>query len=140
MQASTALSIPATAAGIDRAIRAFERFGRTYGVPARAAWRCKLALDELLSNIVRHGSGQPTAAVDVVFRLGADGVSVEIVDALQAFDPLGAPAPDTAGTLESRKPGGLGIALVRQLMDDVKYERRDERNHCSLTVRTDGDR
>jgi serine/threonine-protein kinase RsbW len=138
MQASTSLSVPGTPAGIDEAIGAFDCFGRTHGVPSHVVWRCKLALDEILSNIARHGSAAGTPLIQVAFALGGDGVCLEIVDDLQPFNPLRAPAPDTAGTLESRKPGGLGIALVRQLMDDVKYERRDERNHFCLTVRTDG--
>jgi anti-sigma regulatory factor (Ser/Thr protein kinase) len=71
--------------------------------------------------------------VDLVLE---DGVlRVEIVDEAAAFDPLARPAPDTDQALEERPIGGLGIHIVKQLMDDVRYRREGGKNVLTLTKR-----
>jgi serine/threonine-protein kinase RsbW len=52
-----------------------------------------------------------------------------------AFDPLLLPAPDVAASLEERKVGGLGVFLVRQMMDAVRYQRVATRNQLRMTKR-----
>jgi len=52
-----------------------------------------------------------------------------------AFNPLQVPEPDVAATLEERRPGGLGVHLVRQLMDRVEYRRAEGRNCLVMTWR-----
>jgi anti-sigma regulatory factor (Ser/Thr protein kinase) len=139
MPAIQTLSVPGTLPGVRQAVQAFERFGRAHGLSHGAIWRFPLALDEILSNIVRHGLGGRQAAIDLTFSLDGEVVIVEIVDPADAFNPLLAPPPDTSSPLEQREPGGLGIALVRQLMDDTHYERRNERNHFIMRWRAHAD-
>jgi serine/threonine-protein kinase RsbW len=129
MRAVETLSVPGTTPGVRQAIQAFDRFGGLHHVPAESVWRLQLALDEILSNIVRHGAGAGPADIEVTFSLGEGFVTVEIVDSMAPFNPLLVPPPDTQAPLEAREPGGLGIALVRKLMDETVYERRGERNH-----------
>ena len=140
MRSVETFSVPVTMAGVREAILAFERFGRAHGVSEGAAWRVPLALDEILSNIVRHPVSAGQAPIDVTFSVEDDVVAVEIVDATGPFNPLLAPPPETTGPLEQRRPGGLGIALVRQLMDETLYERRDNRNHFVMRYGAHGDR
>jgi len=140
MEPVETLSVPGTLPGVRQAIDAFERFGQRVRVPRRSQWRIQLALDEILSNIVQYGVDdgvQP--AIDVTFSFAGGVVSVEIVDTAAAFNPLLAPPPDTETPLERRLEGGLGIALVRQLMDETTYERRGNRNHFVMRCRAHGD-
>jgi len=123
------ISVPGSLLGVRQAMQAFERFGRMHGLPAGAEWRVLLALDEILSNIVRHGAAAGNPGIDVTFALGDGSVQVEVMDSAEPFNPLLAPPPDTHSPLDDRRPGGLGIALVRQLMDETRYERRGSRNH-----------
>ncbi len=58
-----------------------------------------------------------------------------VVDDGPEFDPLSAAQPDTTLGVENRPVGGLGIALVRRLMDEVAYERRDGRNRLRFERR-----
>lgn len=58
-----------------------------------------------------------------------------VVDDGPEFDPLSVPEPDRALGVEERPIGGLGMALVRRLMDEVKYERRDGKNRLRLRRR-----
>jgi serine/threonine-protein kinase RsbW len=135
------LSVPGTLSGVGEAIEAFSRFGRAHGVPPGAIWRVQLALDEILSNIVRHAYRGGGGAIDMTFSVGEDNVvEVEIVDAADAFNPLQAPAPDTTSALAGRAPGGHGIALVRGLMDAATYERREHRNHFVMRCGPHADR
>jgi serine/threonine-protein kinase RsbW len=138
-EAVVTLTVPGTTAGVREAILAFERFGRSHHVSRETGWRVQLALDEILSNIVRHGT--PAApAIEVTFSLDAGRISVKIVDPTAAFNPLLAPPPDTVSPLATREPGGLGIALVRRLMAETSYERRDDRNHFIMRCGPHADR
>jgi serine/threonine-protein kinase RsbW len=140
MRVVETLSVPGTLPGVHQAVQAFEEFGRVHALRQDAAWRFLLALDEILSNIVRHGLGRREAAIDLTFSADDELIAVEIVDAAEAFDPLLMPAPDTSSPLDQRQPGGLGIALVRQLMDETQYERRNGRNHFVMRWRGHADR
>ena len=140
MPAVETLSVPGTLPGVLQAVQAFERFSRAHALSEGAAWRFLVALDEILSNIVRHGLAGRGGAIDLTFSIDGDDVAVEIIDAAGAFNPLLLPPPDTSSPLADRQPGGLGIAIVRRLMDDTRYERRDDRNHFIMRWRAHADR
>src|SRR5262245_12336779 len=133
--ARRSVAVPATDAGLRRAAEAFEAFTAGHPLPGSGRNRFLLALDEILSNIIRHGSPQPLGTIDLTFSIDGDAVSIQFTDSAEPFNPLDAPAPDTAATLDARQPGGLGIALVRAMMDDVRYERRDGHNVLTLMPR-----
>jgi len=140
MRTVETLSVPGTLPGVLQAVKAFEQFGRTHALSEGAAWRFLVALDEILSNIVRHGLAGRRDTIELMFSIDGDDVAVEIIDAADAFNPLLAPPPDISSPLDDRQPGGLGIALVRQLIDDTRYERRDDRNHFIMRWRPHADR
>jgi serine/threonine-protein kinase RsbW len=129
------VSVPGTNAGVTRAADAFDEFCLSANVPNVAKWRFQLALDELLSNIVRHGYAGAAGHVSLTFARTADAVAVEIVDTAREFDPRRAPAPDVTSPLESRRPGGLGVFLAESLLDELSYERRGDENHVTLVWR-----
>ena len=115
-------------------VEALDAFCNAEHVPDEVAWRLRVVLDEIVANIVTHGrAGTGEKPVfDVWFRVESDAVEVTVADDGPAFNPLLQPEPDTTLPLASRQPGGLGITLIKSLMDDVHYERTD-RN--ILTVR-----
>ena len=137
------LTVPSTLHGVRDAVDAADRWCTARDVPAPIRRRVLTALDEIVSNVVRHGppsqgfggTGSGPDAIAVAF--GGDGtiVLVSVADSGPPFDPLSLPPPDTAAPLDARRAGGLGIALVRALADEVRYERRDGRNHLSMTWR-----
>jgi anti-sigma regulatory factor (Ser/Thr protein kinase) len=89
-----------------------------------------MCLEEVLSNVIRHGClpGQD-CKVQVCYNLVPRGIEIEVSDAAKAFNPLSVPPPDLTVPLEQRRAGGLGVFLVRQMMDEVHYEYRNGRNH-----------
>jgi serine/threonine-protein kinase RsbW len=127
------VSVPGTAAGVARAATAFDEFCRRRDVPADARWRVQVALDEILSNIVKHGYQDGGGTIALAFSKDGRAITVEVIDTAPAFDPREAPAPDTTSPLETRRPGGLGVRFAEALVDELAYERRGEENHLRLT-------
>ena len=116
---------PPAASAIPAGIaHAFDAFCAAERVPDDVAWRIRVVLDELVSNILAHGtSGGAVPTIDVTFRRDAASVSAVIADDGPPFNPLARPDPSLTLPLDARTPGGLGIVLVKTLMDVVTYER-----------------
>ena len=63
-------------------------------------------------------------------------LTIEFIDEAKPFDPLSeSPVPDTSAKLEDRNMGGLGVYLVREMMDEVTYAREGNRNRLTLVTR-----
>jgi serine/threonine-protein kinase RsbW len=126
------VSVPASAAGLRQATEAVEAFSASLALPGPLRRSLLTVLDEVLANIVGHGMAGGAGAIDVAMSCAGGTVTVEVVDPGAPFNPLLAPAPDTASPLEGRRIGGLGIALVRAMTDEVEYARREGRNRVTL--------
>jgi serine/threonine-protein kinase RsbW len=135
------LRVPATDAGMRAALDALEALWVAHGLTRSVTWPVEVSLDEVLANVVRHGLAGRGEAAAVELDLRLDAVAsppvceVVVSDDGPEFDPLAAAAPDTSLGIDEREIGGLGIALVRRLMDEVEYERRDGRNRLRLLRR-----
>ena len=135
------LNVTATDDGIRAALDAFEALMAAHGLSKAVGWPAEVALDEVLANVVRHGlagrAGEATVGLELRLEVGVEPPVWEVVvtDDGPEFDPLRAPAPDTSAGLEERPVGGLGVALVRRLVDEVEYERRDGQNRLRLRRR-----
>ena len=114
----------AEAAAVRPAAAALDAFCAAERVPRDALWPFQVALDEIVANIVSHAAaGNGGRAFDVWFRRDGETIEIVVADDGPPFDPLARPDPDVTLPLEGRQPGGLGIMLVKSLMDDVRYER-----------------
>ena len=114
---------------VDRAAAAFAAFADAHALPASVRRSLHVALDELLTNAAVHGfGGREGGSVTVEVELRADRISATVTDDGKPFNPLGVGAPDTALPLSDRPVGGVGIHLVRGLLDEIRYERRSGRN------------
>ena len=127
--------MPGTLDGLTEAVRAAQAFCDEVEAPGLARANVMTVLDEVLANIVHHGLRDVAGTIELTMGLEDRQVVARVADTAAAFDPLLMPMPDTSLPLEQRKVGGLGIALVRALTDEVAYERRDGRNHLTLTWR-----
>lgn len=114
---------------VARASAAFAEFADGHALPAPVRRSIHVALDEFLHNTIVHGfAGRTEGEMTVEVALGGDRVTVTLTDNGTPFDPLAAAAPNTGLSVAERQIGGLGIHLVRRMMDEVSYHRRDERN------------
>src|SRR5499426_948711 len=112
-------------------------FGQHHGLAPTVVHDLNLALEEILTNIISYGylDGQEH---EIRVRLSArpGEVKAEVEDDGQSFNPLAAPEPHTAKALEERTIGGLGIHLVRTLMDGLEYKRQADRNILTIRKKT----
>jgi len=137
MDASLTTRIKASPEGLKSVTAALERWRVAQRLEASAVWPFHVAIDEMLSNTLRCGYAGDACDHDIEVRFAIESglMQVAIIDDARAFDPLQAPPPDISRPLEERAVGGLGIFLVRRLMDDVRYERSGGRNLLTLRRR-----
>ena len=110
-----------------------EQFGADNALPQAVLNDVNVALDEAVSNIIAYGY-EAGSVGEILIRLDyARGeVQVEVEDGGRAFDPLQVPAPDLTAPLRERKIGGLGVHLMRNLMDGLAYHRSGGRNRLRM--------
>jgi serine/threonine-protein kinase RsbW len=118
-------------AEIQRLADAIKAFGTLHGVPERIIGDFALASDELVTNTISYGGSG--LQIEVELRIADGRLAMEIIDNGQPFDPFSAPPPDLAAPLGERPIGGLGVHIVRSLMDDVGYSCRQGLNHTTIT-------
>ena len=95
-------------------------------------------LEELFTNIVKYG-GPGTRPVTLGLRAIEGGVEVTLVDDEACpFDPRGAPDVDTTLAIGARTPGGLGLHLVRRLVDSLDYRYSEDERRATITFTKKG--
>ncbi len=93
-----------------------------------------LALEEAVTNVIMYAYPEGTdGLVDIEAIIRKDSLSFVISDSGKAFDPTAQPDADVSLSAENRQVGGLGIYLVRNIMDSVSYERKNGKNILTMT-------
>lgn len=133
-EGSITIRLRAEVPEIERLNRVSRQFGELHELPSRTLHAVTLALDELVSNVVLHGVADPIGQeITVRIEVLNGEVCATVSDGGCEFDPLTVPPPDFSVPLEQRPLGGLGVHIVRSLMDHAEYRREDGKNF--LTVR-----
>ena len=126
--------VAADHAGLDRIFHAYDGFAKKYRVPDDVRRDVYVAVEEIVSNVVRHGVTDRTPTITMTLAIDKGAFTIGITDDGPAFDPFtSAPAPDVSQALMDRPIGGLGVLFVQQLTDSHAYARRGERNCVTLT-------
>lgn len=126
------LFVRADLAQVPEANARTEEFLEAHQIQNRPRHALLVALEELLTNVVKYGyAGGPGEPIEVTVRLGGE-LELTVVDRAKAFDPLQGSVPDITAPVETREVGGLGLHLLRNLSLRQSYERRDDRNVVSL--------
>lgn len=116
-----------------------ERFLESRPVPVATVSQVMIAIDEVVSNALNYGAGvredgdASTAELVVSIEVEDGRVLAEVADNNAAFDPLSLPEPDTEASVEERGYGGLGVHIVRNLMDEIEYLRDDGWNRLRFS-------
>lgn len=134
MSETLTLVVPNDLSELERVSHELEEFGREHGLSATDVSAVNLAVDEILTNIILYAfPRREDHQVELRVRLEKDMLTVEFEDSGRPFDPLSVPEPELEAALEDRPVGGLGIHIVRRLMEDMSYRRHDNRNVLTLT-------
>jgi serine/threonine-protein kinase RsbW len=94
-----------------------------------------LAVEEAASNVIEHGYKGAGGKLQVLFRVADGDVTVELRDQAKPFKPGKVGRPDEAIPLEERPLGGLGLHLMHELMDEVRYETLPDGNLLTMIKR-----
>ena len=136
MSAKLSLTMGFEAADLPRIQSAIGEFSREQDWPPDIEFQVDLVLEELVLNVVNHGSRGGEGEINIELVSDPEAVIIQIIDDGRPFDPLtDAPEPDTESGIDDRAVGGLGIHLVRTMMDDVTYRREENKNYMRLVKR-----
>jgi sigma-B regulation protein RsbU (phosphoserine phosphatase) len=114
---------------IERLARIADDFGQRHRLNAETSHNLKVVLDEILTNTISYAYADAGEhSIIARFYVEQGQLTVEVQDDGRPFNPLEIPEPDTQQLLEERPIGGLGIHLVRRLMDASEYRRQNDKN------------
>ena len=117
----------------ERVAPALEEFAREHQIPRQVIHAVDLSLEEHLTNILNYAYTDGSSHLIVVrLELHQNWLTIQVEDDGIPFDPLKRPLPDTSVPLEQKPVGGLGIYMIRKLMDEVAYARDKQKNILRL--------
>lgn len=126
-------------AELDRVLAELTAWCEANALPEETLYELKIIVDEVASNIIRHGFQDGTShSFQLDLSLSGGDVSIDVVDEGVHFNPLIIPPPDLSRPIEERRPGGLGIYMVKNLVDDLEYRRENGKNFLTLRKKAKG--
>src|SRR5215207_7482031 len=109
---------------------------RQGGFNDKEVYSLQLAADEAASNIIEHAyEGVSNASLDISCDMQGDAIVIIMRDEGLSFDPSQVKQPNLKAKLSERQIGGLGVYLMRKLMDDVRYESAGKSNTLTMIKR-----
>ena len=108
---------------LERLGQKLQAFGASIGLSKKCVFQINLAVDELFTNIVKYGFANNNLHYIAVALSHENGIP---------FDPAARQTSELKDQIEDCKIGGLGLHLVKKIMDDIVYERRGKKNVITL--------
>lgn len=106
------------------------------GLGPTAVFAVEMAVDEACTNIIEHAyGGEGRGDIECTCQIDGDGLTVRLRDHGRPFDPSSVPEPDIYAGLEERREGGLGLFLIRKLMNEVHFEFTPESGNVLTMVK-----
>jgi len=119
---SVVLRVPARLESIRPLLMLAGQFARKARLDDQDAFYCQLALDEACVNIIEHAyPGNMSGEIEAEINAGDGIFSISLVDFGRSYDPSQVPPPPLKLNLDEIEPGGLGLHLIRTVMDEVFY-------------------
>ena len=137
MSANLSLQVATNVDDLRRAQDEIEAFCNAQAWPADVVFQIGLVVEELGINVVNYAyEDGDEHEFSISVASDDQSLTLEIVDGGRPFDPLEeAPEPDLDASLEDRPIGGLGVYLVRTIMDELSYRREDGHNRLTAVKR-----
>lgn len=102
----------------------------------QAIHHCRLALDEACCNIIEHSyAGFPEGEIEVIVDVRDGECAIHLVDFGHPYNPEMVPSPEIGASIDNLRPGGLGLYLMRQVMDEVSYTPSPRGNRLTMIKR-----
>lgn len=105
-----------------------------YGFKKQDVADIRLAVDEAYTNIIKHSYNyDENKSVDIELGYNGNEFWVSLLDTGEAFDPSNYSEPDVRQQIKNKKRGGVGVYLIKKLMDDVRYTNKGSTNVIRMT-------
>lgn len=115
------------------------QIARENGFGDKDVYNIQLATDEAASNVIEHAYvGRTDGVLDLSCGMNKQGLVITLVDHGAPFDPSEVPLPDLQADMSDRKIGGLGIFLMRKLMDEVHYQSNADTSNALTMLKRKG--
>jgi anti-sigma regulatory factor (Ser/Thr protein kinase) len=100
-----------------------------------AAYTIRLAVEELVTNIIRYGYDDTLAhRIEISIAISGPAIELRVDDDGHVFDPTAAPPVVAPASMDSAAEGGRGLMLVREMVGPIQYERANGKNRVSLRI------
>ncbi len=129
------IKLPAKLENLGRWMKAVSECAREQGFNQKKVSHIELALEEALVNICSYSYPQEPGHAEVICKQDNSRFIIEIIDSGIPFDITSLPTPDITSSIEKRKIGGLGIFLLKKMVDEVSYRREGNFNILKLTLK-----
>jgi anti-sigma regulatory factor (Ser/Thr protein kinase) len=107
----------------------FESFATQHDIGGKLRYHLLVSIEEILTNIIKYGfDEQGVHPIHITFRYDSGTIEMEFEDRGREFNPLEVSEPDLDTPIEDRQLGGLGIHLVKNMVDVARYRREGDRN------------
>jgi anti-sigma regulatory factor (Ser/Thr protein kinase) len=125
--------LPAKLENLKFMIKFIQEGAERQGFDKKESNQIQTASEEALVNIINYAYPDKEGNIEINYDASDNKRSViEIIDCGIPFDPLTLPKPDINASIEDRKIGGLGIYMMRKIMDEVNYKRKQGKNILTL--------
>ncbi len=103
------------------------------GFPKDQISDIRLAIDEAFTNIVKHAyKNKPHQKIELVFKCSDHSLQISLFDSGHPFSGNNYTAPDVKERVKQKKRGGVGVYLIKELMDEVRYLHQDDCNEIRM--------
>ncbi len=131
------LTLEATVENLKPVLTFLDSFLEQHDCPLKTQMQLDVAVEEIYVNIAHYayapGTGEATIRIESDQEPGV--ISISFIDSGMPYNPLAKPDPDVTLSAEDRKIGGLGIFMVKKMMDDMRYENKDGKNILTFKKR-----
>lgn len=135
MRPAFAVKLPAKLEFLEELIDVAANYARKMSFTDGRIGEIRVAVEEALVNVMKYAYGNSGGDVEITCGT-EDGKSIiiEIIDGGIPFNPLSLKEPDTTLGISERKIGGLGILLIKKLINEVRYNRVNNKNRLTFIV------
>jgi anti-sigma regulatory factor (Ser/Thr protein kinase) len=126
--------LPAVMEQLEPMINFVLQYAQSLGFDSKTIGKLHLVAEEALVNVMKYAYPEKKGDITITCSNGNNNnIIIEITDRGIEFNPLNRPDPDTTLPIEERQIGGLGIFMIRKIMDKVEYRRDGNMNVLTLT-------
>ena len=132
MNVAATLQFPAETQKLPEVLDKLDTYLLSAGCPEDARTQLAVAVEEIFVNIANYAYGDKTGGATINIKADAHKAAITFIDSGVAYNPLEKEDPNLEQAAEDRPIGGLGIFLVKEMSDEVTYDRRDDMNILTI--------